>query len=160
MHASDPHRLEAARRRVSRIADWLDGLFTIPGTRIRIGLDALLGLIPGVGDFAGLLLGTTIIVESLRIGAPRGLIARMLANVAVDTVGGAVPGIGDLFDVAFRSHARNARLLLEHLDARGAGQAVAQSHGRGLALLVLAVLFGLLGLVIFGLYTLGRALFG
>jgi hypothetical protein len=151
-------RIASARTRVGRIARLLDGLVSIPGTRIRFGLDALLGLIPGIGDIAGLLLGSSILFESVRVGAPRGLIARMLGNMVVDTVGGSVPLVGDLFDVAFRSHARNARLLLDHLDAQS-GAAAPKRHGKlMLAGLMLALLL-MLGLVCVGLYAVITRLF-
>ena len=157
--AADHHeRIVSARTRVGRIAKLLDGLVTIPGTRIRIGLDAVLGLIPGLGDIAGLLLGSSILLESVRVGAPRGLIARMLGNLVVDTVGGSVPVVGDIFDVAFRSHARNARLLLDHLDAQ-AGATAPKRHGKLMLAGVVLALLLLLGLICVGVYALVSRLF-
>ncbi len=163
--AQTPHdpdhqrRVHGARTRIARIATLLDGLFTVPGTRIRVGLDSIIGLLPGIGDVAGLLLGGTILVESVRVGAPGSLIARMLSNIVVDTVGGAVPVVGDLFDVAFRSHARNARLLLDHLDAQARVEAPRQRHGAWVMALILLALVALLGLIGLGLYSLIRSFF-
>ena len=88
----------------------------VPGTNIRFGLDALIGLVPGIGDAVTTLLSLYIVREARALGAPRLLIARMLANVALDGVVGAVPVAGDLFDVAFRANRRNVALLRQHLD--------------------------------------------
>lgn len=89
----------------------LDEAIRIPGTNIRIGLDALLGLLPGGGDVAGGLLSGLIILQAARDGAPATVLGRMLGNVALDVVAGAVPLLGDIFDVAWRANTRNIRLL-------------------------------------------------
>jgi hypothetical protein len=89
----------------------LDEAIRIPGTNIRIGLDALLGLLPGGGDVAGGLFSGLIILQAARVGAPTAVLGRMLANVAIDVVVGTIPLLGDLFDVAWRSNSRNVRLL-------------------------------------------------
>jgi len=89
----------------------LDSAAAIPGTGIRFGLDPLLGLIPGLGDVAGAVLAGYLVLLAQRLGAPRAVVLRMLANVAVDTVGGTVPIVGDAFDVAFKSNTRNLALL-------------------------------------------------
>ena len=106
----------ATRVRIERLAWLLDGAIPVPGTRFRFGLDSIIGLIPGVGDLLGLLLGATILYESVRIGAPRALVAKMLGNSVLDALLGVVPGIGDLADFAFKSNQRNVRLLIAHLD--------------------------------------------
>lgn len=136
----DLTRLHVSRVRVEKLARLLDGVVRVPGTRFRFGLDSIIGLIPGVGDVAGLLLGSVIFYESLRAGAPRSLIARMLGNSLVDAVGGLIPGVGDLFDVAFKSNARNARLLIEHLDGIQT-QATAPVQGSRLLAIALVLLF-------------------
>ena len=89
----------------------LDTVAHVPGTRVRFGLDSLLGLVPGLGDVAGAALSGYLVLLASRMGAPQSVIARMLANVAIDTVGGAVPVLGDLFDVAWKSNTRNLALL-------------------------------------------------
>ena len=81
---------------------------------MRIGLDALLGVIPGVGDVAGAALSGYIILAAVRRGVPREVLWRMLANVAIDTGFGAIPLLGDVFDVAWRSNMRNVDLLERH----------------------------------------------
>lgn len=97
--------------RARSIARLLDTAVRIPGTNIRFGLDAVLGLVPGVGDFAGAALSGYVLLTAARAGAPTTLLARMLANVGLDALVGAVPVLGDLFDVAFKANARNAALL-------------------------------------------------
>ena len=107
-----------AEQRLQRVAWLLDAAFPIPGTRQRFGLDAVIGLIPGVGDTLGALLSTYIIVEAARRGASVWTVARMLGNVAVETVIGAIPILGDLFDVAFKANMRNLRIVEEHFGER------------------------------------------
>jgi hypothetical protein len=94
----------------------LDSAAKIPGTGIRFGLDPILGLVPGLGDVAGAVLSGYLVLLAQRMGAPRSVVLRMLANVAVDTVGGTVPILGDAFDVAFKSSSRNLALLERSLD--------------------------------------------
>jgi hypothetical protein len=103
--------LPTERNRLRDLARVLDEAIRIPGTNIRIGLDALLGLIPGGGDVAGGLFSGLIILQAARAGAPPAVLGRMLANVTVDVVLGAIPLIGDVFDVAWRANTRNVRLL-------------------------------------------------
>lgn len=121
---------------MQKLAWLLDGFVRVPGTNLRFGLDSIIGLVPGVGDVVGLLLGATILYEGVRTGAPRALLARMVGNAATDALGGLVPVVGDLFDFAFKSNQRNARLLLEHLDRLEAQPAV-EPQRRGSALLAL-----------------------
>lgn len=85
-----------------------------------MGLDGLIGLIPGVGDAAGLLLSAWLMVQARRAGASRWLLARMAANAGVDTAIGAVPLLGDWFDFAFQANRRNLRLLQKHLARQAA----------------------------------------
>ena len=102
--------------RIDALATLLDTAIVIPGTQIRFGLDALIGLVPGIGDLVTTLLSLFIVSEARALGAPPLLIARMIANVALDGVVGAVPLAGDAFDVAFRANRRNMALLRAHLD--------------------------------------------
>src|SRR5687767_3717769 len=101
-------------RRARAIARVLDSAVGVPGTPIRIGLDAVLGLVPGAGDIAGAVLSGYIILTGLRSGIPRVVIWRMLANVGLDTLVGSVPLLGDLFDVAYKSNMKNVDLLERH----------------------------------------------
>jgi hypothetical protein len=93
---------EIALQRVARLAYWLDDRFRIPGTRLRMGLDGLLGLIPGIGDTATALVAAYIVLEASRLGVPKGTLARMIANVGIDFIIGLVPLAGDLGDFAWK----------------------------------------------------------
>ena len=110
---------EATLLRLEAFAHLMDSAFVIPGINRRVGIDALVGLVPVVGDVAGMLLASYIVVEARRLGAPRWLIARMALNIAADGALGAVPLAGDLFDAAFKANRRNVRLLRRHLERHG-----------------------------------------
>ena len=106
---------EARLKRVRLLSRLLDEQFRIPGTTQRIGLDGLLGLIPGVGDAAGALLSTYILYEAIRLGAPKTVLLRMVANIGIDTVVGAIPVVGDIFDIVWKANKKNAALLQAYL---------------------------------------------
>jgi hypothetical protein len=106
----------AVRLRIEAMERLLEGIAVIPGTRRRIGLDALLGLVPVVGDVASAALGAYIVWEAGNLGLSRWQRARMMANIGLDTAIGAIPLVGDLFDLAFRSNSRNLKLIRRHLD--------------------------------------------
>jgi hypothetical protein len=127
MTAAYAYRARFARsatraERVARI-DWLatllDTRFVIPFTKFRFGADSLIGVAPGLGDVVTTALSLYIVYEAHKLGAPKHLIARMLGNVALDGVIGAVPVAGDVFDVLWRANRRNVRILREHLDRAG-----------------------------------------
>lgn len=109
---------ERRLRRLHNIARAMDTAFVIPGTNIRFGADALLGLIPGAGDLIGAAISLAIVNEARRLGVPRSLLAKMIVNIGLDTVMGSVPLFGDVFDVYFKSNRRNAQLVLEHFQRR------------------------------------------
>jgi hypothetical protein len=102
--------------RIDALATLLDTALVIPGTGVRFGLDALIGLVPGIGDIITTALSLFIVHEARQLGAPGHVIARMLGNVALDGVFGAVPLVGDAFDVVWRANRRNMRLLREWLE--------------------------------------------
>lgn len=104
--------------RVEALARLMDGVFVIPGTNIRMGLDAIIGLVPGVGDVVSGVISSYLIWEARQLGAPRWLIARMMGNTLLDTTIGAIPIIGDAFDVMFRANMRNMAILRSHLTAK------------------------------------------
>lgn len=91
----------------------LDDVFRIPGTNIRFGLDAVLGLVPVVGDFAGLLCGVPLLFSGLRRRVPASVLLVMTLNVLVDAVLGSIPVLGNVFDIAWRAHRKNLQLLRE-----------------------------------------------
>ena len=101
-------------RRLDRLAWILDSSIPLPGTKFRIGLDGLIGLVPGIGDAVGALLSSYIIAQAAGSGAPASVLTRMGLNVLVESFVGLVPIIGDLFDFGFKANARNVRLLRQH----------------------------------------------
>jgi hypothetical protein len=108
-------RRDAARRRLVRLTRLMDGLFEIPVLGRRAGLDALLGLVPVVGDLASAGIGLYLVFEARELGASRWLQARMIGNLLLDFAVGAVPVLGDFFDVLYRAHYRNLRMLQREL---------------------------------------------
>jgi hypothetical protein len=101
------------------VARLLDNAVQIPGTSWKIGLDPIIGLIPGVGDMVGAVLSGYIVLEAVRAEVPTFTLARMLVNVGIDTLLGAVPALGDVFDAAWKSNTMNVALLERHLVAAG-----------------------------------------
>lgn len=104
------------RRRMEAMERLLERSLVIPGTQIGVGLDAVIGLIPVVGDAIAAMLGAYIVWEARNLGLPKWKLWRMVGNVVFDTAVGAVPVAGDLFDVAFRSNSRNLKIVKRHLD--------------------------------------------
>jgi len=105
-----------ALERLEFIAMLLDTAIVIPGTNIRFGADVVVGLLPGIGDAITSAISAYLVYEARRLGAPRHLLVRMIVNVAIDGVVGAIPVAGDFFDVAFRANRRNIQLLRRHLE--------------------------------------------
>lgn len=112
----DDAGIDAAQRRLARIARALDSAFAIPGTRFRIGADALLNLIPGVGFLLSKGLAAYLIWEARRLGAPGRVLLRMLGNLGVDALVSAVPVAGWIVDTVYRANDRNMELLRAHLE--------------------------------------------
>lgn len=110
----------SARARIDRLEFLLEGAIRIPGLGTRVGLDALIGLVPGVGDAAMAAMGLYLVWEARNLGASRWVLTRMLGNVGVDALIGSVPLAGDVFDVFFRSNSRNLKLLRRHLNSQTA----------------------------------------
>lgn len=112
--------VDAARlRRMQRLARLLDTAVRLPGTQFRVGADGLIGLIPGIGDLAGGAFAAYIIVEAARLGLPRSVLLRMLANLGLDMAVGSVPLLGDVFDMAFKANRRNIDLVERYLSNTG-----------------------------------------
>jgi hypothetical protein len=129
----------AALGQVRRLARQLDTSLRLPGG-FRVGWDAVLGLIPGVGDWAGALLSSYIILQAVRLGASREVLLRMVGNVAVEALVGAVPLLGDVFDAAWRANVRNVALLEKHLAAPTATRRASQAWVFLAVLLLVALL--------------------
>lgn len=137
------HRLA----RVRAIARVLDTAIGVPGTKFRFGLDPLLGLIPGVGDLTGAALSAYVVLTAVQMGAPKHVIVRMIGNVAIDSLVGSVPVLGDLFDAAFKSNRRNINLIEEFA---GRAAVVQSPADRRRSRLYLALAIALLLLVVVG----------
>ena len=125
IYAADFRPQCAADRRVALerldwLANFMDTALVIPGTGIRFGADAIIGLWPVVGDAIGAGISAIIVAEAYRLGAPGHLVARMVANIAIDGFVGSIPLFGDAFDVLWRANRKNVALLREHLEYAGA----------------------------------------
>lgn len=151
MKDTDRHRV---KRRLDRLAYYLDSSIPVPGSNARVGIDALIGLIPGIGDTLGAIVSSYILSEAARLGAPKTVLMKMAFNILLDTSVGVVPVMGDLFDFAWKANQRNVNILEEYM--RQPRKAVASSRlfALGLlgALVASAILISLLG------YLLVRAL--
>ena len=143
----------AQRLRIARfLADLLDRRFTIPGTSIRIGLDPILGLVPAVGDLLANLTGSAILLIAAQLHVPKFILLRMGLNIAVNALIGAVPVLGDVFSIWFRSNVKNVQLLERYAGAPQRGSTAGDkllvvALFAGLLMVVLGILAGLVWLV-------------
>ena len=127
----DIAELDRIEQRLDKLATALDSAFVIPLTGIRFGADALLGLVPVLGDLVGMGLSGYLILEARRLGAPPSMLTRMAGNVALDTIAGSVPIAGSVFDVFYKANKRNMAILREHLaDLRSRQPRVITPHSR------------------------------
>ena len=124
------------------LAKLMDSQFKIPGTNIKFGLDSLIGLVPGVGDFSTFLVSGYMVVVLAKNGASGFVLARMALNILIDALVGAIPVLGDIFDVAFKANQRNIKLMREHY--------VEGRHRGGAWKIVLPLLF-IIFIIIIGL---------
>ena len=131
-------------RRARMLATLLDNAVRIPGLGVRVGLDPILGLIPGVGDFVGAGVSGYIIVLAARAGASPAVLARMVGNVAIDALAGAVPVLGDLADFGWKANAKNVALLEQHVTPAQAAGAAASPRKAGMFAVAAALLLLLL----------------
>ena len=136
---ADSSRAVEAERRITFLSRLMDDLVPLPGTGRRVGIDAVVGLIPGVGDLATAAIGAWIIAEARRFGLPGPVIGRMIVNVAVDLLVGAIPILGDLFDVAFRSNRRNLELFRLHATSPSASVSGHKAFLAGILLTVVGL---------------------
>ena len=115
-----PHdEVQQSLARLELLAKVMDSAFVLPGTNVRMGLDAIIGIVPVVGDLISQTISSYLIWEAKRLGVSKLTLWRMIGNSAVDTVIGFVPFLGDAFDVAFRANMKNLALLRAHLDKHG-----------------------------------------
>lgn len=137
----------AILHQVKTLAWLLDNSIPLPFLNYRVGLDALIGLIPGFGDIAGAAMSSFIVVQAVRLGVPRATLLRMVANIAIETSIGLVPIVGDFFDATFKANVRNVALLLSAMDDAQTGRNTRKNADRGFMLLVLGVLATFVGLI-------------
>jgi hypothetical protein len=109
---------EARIARLRRLAWLIDGAFRLPGSRFRFGLNSVIGLTPAAGDAILTAISLYIVYEARQLGLPKWKLARMLKNVAIEAAAGAIPVLGDLFDMAFKANLRNLAILEEHFGIR------------------------------------------
>lgn len=128
-----PEMTDAMRRldRVETVANILDTAIRVPGVGVRVGLDSILGLVPGIGDTVALMPGLYILYEGYKVGLPRRALMRMGRNAAIDYAVGTIPVLGDVFDVAFKANQRNAGIVREHVAAAIAGQSTSDPAVEG-----------------------------
>jgi len=151
-----PAPAPVASARTRGIAHVLDNLFRIPGTKLRFGVDPLLGLIPGIGDVVGGLLSTYILAEAVRSRASSAVLLRMFANMGIDMLFAAVPLLGDLFDAGWKANSRNLALLQRHLDEPDAAASASRAFIFALSVGVIALLLlGAFVAVLFFRFLLG-----
>ena len=132
-------------RRVRVLAQLLDNSITIPGTGRKIGLDPIVGLIPGIGDFIGAVLSAYIILEAARADVSGFMLVRMVANVGFDTLLGSIPVIGDVFDAMWKSNSRNVSLLERHLSKQASTSVRGRGHSAGALVLTVIALLVIIG---------------
>lgn len=114
----------SVRTRITALEHLLEGLFVVPGTKFRVGLDPIIDLLPVAGSVVGGIMGSYLLWEARNLGMSKWTMARMAANVGIDTVVGAVPLLGTVFDVFFKSNTMNLRLIKRHLDRHHPASAV------------------------------------
>ncbi len=140
-------RPSAEVERLRTMARLLDSAIQIPGTRYRVGLDALIGLVPFAGDVTGAILSSFIVLRAARLGASRATVIRMMGNIALDAIVGGVPLLGDLFDAGWKANTRNLALLEAHLQRPGP---TARASRRLLVFLGLGLVALLAGIIALG----------
>ena len=128
--------------RLRRLGYLLDNSIAIPGTGFRVGLEAIIGLVPGLGDLVGGGFSAWIVLQAARLGAPPSLLARMGWNLLVDITVGAIPLLGDLFDAGFKANMRNIALLERHVQGPAASRRASRRFVAVLALLLALLLVG------------------
>lgn len=111
-------RLAKQQKKLSNISRLLDNAFTIPILKIRLGWDAIIGLIPVVGDIAGAIISLYLVLQAIRMGLPFTKIVRMLANIGIELLIGMIPVLGDLFDIGWKANLKNYQLIDQHINTQ------------------------------------------
>ena len=138
-------------RQLRKLSDLLDNAIRVPGTSYGVGIDPLLGLIPGGGDFLGGLISVYILFSAATMGLPKETLTRMASNIVFDSLAGIVPVFGDLFDVAWKANSKNMDILEGHLES----PQVSKSADRWFIILLLGglILF-VIAIAAFGVFIL------
>lgn len=136
-------------RLIESITKTMDNKFNLPGTKFKFGLDPIIGLIPYVGEAVTFSISSMLILTMMRYGTSKKVVYKMVGNLLVDTIIGAIPLVGDLFDFGFKANTRNVRLLKEH-HAEGKHK----GSGWGMLIIVALVLLAFLTLLVFGIVKL------
>lgn len=139
--ASRADRFHAAERRIGRVTRLLDEVIGVPGTPIKVGLDPVIGLIPVVGDAVAAGVGAWVIAEAANFGVPRIVLGRMVLNLLVDLGIGAIPLLGDVYDLFFRSNSRNLELFRRHALDPDASTGGERAFFGGLLLVIVGILW-------------------
>lgn len=140
-------RHQATLKQVNQLAWLLDNSIRLPLINYRIGLDALIGLIPGLGDMAGMILSSYIVLQAIRLGAPNAVLQRMVLNIGIEALIGLVPVAGDIFDATFKANARNVQLLSAMLDGQPVNRTLKPIVSRGVIAGVVVALLAILVLI-------------
>lgn len=141
-------------QRLEKMAWVLDSIIPIPGTNWRIGLDGLIGLVPGIGDISAGAISTYILYQALRMGVPTMVVGRMLLNIVMESVVGVIPFFGDIFDFAFKSNKRNVELLREYVDQPD----TVKRRSTFTVIITIVGFLLVLGLLVWGMFSLIAAL--
>lgn len=137
--------VEKRTHRVRMLGNLLDNSIPVPGTGWKIGLDPIIGLIPGVGDLIGAVLSGYIVLEAVRAEVPTFTLLRMLVNIGIDTLLGAIPALGDVFDAAWKSNTMNVALLERHLASNEIAAAPAGRNVLGVLVIAIVALVIIVG---------------
>ena len=147
MNSGNPIKI---RKRLNRLACFLDNSIPLPGIDFRIGVDAIIGLIPGIGDAAGTVLSSYILAEAARAGVPKTILLRMGYNIAIESIFGIIPLIGDIFDMTWKANLRNVQLLEAYMDNphKSATSNRFFMLGLGATLIIFAVVISVIGFAV------------
>ncbi|MDJ1184165.1 DUF4112 domain-containing protein [Roseofilum casamattae] len=137
--------------RLRSLSNLLDNAIAIPGSNYRVGIDPLIGLLPGGGDFLSSALSAYIVIEATRFGLPKETLGRMVMNVLIDTFVGIIPVLGDLYDVTWKANSLNVQLLEDHLE----NPSSSKKADRGfVALIIITLVSIIIGITAFGVFML------
>ena len=144
--------------RLRRLSQILDNAIPIPGTKQRIGIDPIIGMLPGGGDLVTGALGAYIILESARMGVERQIIGKMIGNILLDAIAGTVPVVGDFFDMGWKANVKNIALLEKHIQINPDSNKPNWLFLIGLTILLVAIVIGFAALTVLILRWLWQAI--